>query len=109
MSDSTDELRARANKIRTEMGGAERVARMATEGKPTIRGHIDALLDEGSFRELGTFSRSLRVEDRATTPGDGKIGGELYEFLAVPRSTDRDDQVPCPAVIHQLLDENLVV
>ena len=31
--------------------------------------------DDGSFRELGTFSRSIRPEDRESTPGDGKIGG----------------------------------
>lgn len=76
MSDPTDNLHERATKIRQEMGGAERVERMHAQGKPTIRDHIDALLDADSFRELGTFSRSLRSEDRATTPGDGKIGGE---------------------------------
>ena len=58
------------------MGSAERVARMQAEGKPTIRDHIDALVDDGSFRELGTFTRSLRFEDRASTPGDGEIDGE---------------------------------
>jgi acetyl-CoA carboxylase carboxyltransferase component len=26
-------------------------------------------------REIGTFSRSIRLEDRERTPGDGKIGG----------------------------------
>jgi len=76
MSDNTDDLKARATKIRSEMGGADRVSRMHEEGRPTIRDHIDAILDEGSFRELGTFSRSLRPEDRSSTPGDGKIGGE---------------------------------
>jgi acetyl-CoA carboxylase carboxyltransferase component len=57
------------------MGGAERVARMGAEGDRTIREHIDAFLDPGTFRELGTFSRSMRLEDRDKTPGDGKIGG----------------------------------
>ena len=76
MSDPTEDLHERATKIREEMGGVEHVARMHAEGKPTIRDHIEALLDADSFRELGTFSRSLRHEDRATTPGDGKIGGE---------------------------------
>ena len=74
--DATNDLRERARKIRDEMGGSARVARMRDDGKPTIRDHIDAMLDDGSFREIGTFSRSLRLEDRATTPGDGKIGGE---------------------------------
>jgi len=76
MSDRSKDLNDRATKIREEMGGADRVAHMHAEGKPTIRDHIDALLDADSFRELGTFSRSLRPEDRATTPGDGKLGGE---------------------------------
>ncbi|MBT6277422.1 MAG: hypothetical protein HOI95_25230 [Chromatiales bacterium] len=76
MSDPIDDLHERAKTIREEMGGAQRVERMRADGKPTIRGHIDALLDAGSFRELGTFSRSIRHEDRANTPGDGKIGGD---------------------------------
>ena len=74
--DSTKDLHQRAAKVRQEMGGRDRVERMRAEGKPTIRGHIDALMDADSFRELGTFSRSLRPEDRSSTPGDGKIGGE---------------------------------
>lgn len=74
--DPVADLHARARRIRAEMGGAERVARMHAAGTPTIRDHIEALLDPGSFRELGTFSRSMRPSDRATTPGDGKIGGE---------------------------------
>lgn len=74
--DPVGEFHESARRIREEMGGAERVARMHAEGVPTIRDHIDAMLDEGSFRELGTFSRSMRLEDRATTPGDGKVGGE---------------------------------
>ena len=73
--DPVSDLTKRAAAIRTDMGGAERVARMRADDKPTIRDHIDAVLDDGSFRELGTFSRSLRPEDRDSTPGDGKIGG----------------------------------
>lgn len=74
--DPVADLHARAERIRTEMGGAERVARMHADGTPTIRDHIAGILDGDSFRELGTFSRSMRLEDRASTPGDGKIGGE---------------------------------
>lgn len=72
----TEDLHDRSAKVRREMGGADRVERLHADGRATIRDHIDALLDDGSFRELGTFSRSLRVEDRDSTPGDGKIGGE---------------------------------
>lgn len=70
-----DAMRRNAEVIRTEMGGSAKVERMEAEGDRTIRQHIDGLLDPGTFRELGTFTRSLREEDRAGTPGDGKIGG----------------------------------
>lgn len=75
-SDSRMDLQERATKIRRDMGGSARIDKMRQDGKPTIRQHIDAVLDENSFREIGTFSRSLRIEDRDSTPGDGKIGGE---------------------------------
>jgi acetyl-CoA carboxylase carboxyltransferase component len=73
--DLTADLHARAETIRRDMGGADKVARMAEEGDKTVRQHIDAFLDDGTFREIGTFSRSLRPEVRDSTPGDGKIGG----------------------------------
>lgn len=75
-TDDANGLReARVARIRTDMGGPEKVAALHAEGQRTIRDHIDAFLDPGSFRELGTFSRSMRLADRDTTPGDGKIGG----------------------------------
>lgn len=57
------------------MGGREKIADMHSAGTRTIREHIEGVLDSGSFREVGTFSRSLRPEDRDRTPGDGKVGG----------------------------------
>jgi acetyl-CoA carboxylase carboxyltransferase component len=69
------DLQSRVDRARTDMGGADKVAKMAAEGDRTVREHIDGLLDPGSFSELGTLSRSLRLEDRGRTPGDGKIGG----------------------------------
>jgi acetyl-CoA carboxylase carboxyltransferase component len=74
-SDVVADLHRRAAAIRTDMGGADKVARMRAEGDRTVREHIDGLLDDGSFDELGTFSWSMRAEDRDRTPGDGKIGG----------------------------------
>ncbi len=65
----------RADAIRRDLGGADKVAALHAEGHRTIRDHIDGLLDAGSFAEIGTFSRSMREADRASTPGDGKIGG----------------------------------
>src|SRR5215218_4301146 len=73
--DPVVDLRARRDRIRADMGGGGRVQRLHERGERTVREHIDGLLDPGSFEEVGTFVRSLRPEDRDTTPGDGKIGG----------------------------------
>ena len=70
-----EDLKTRTRKIRTEMGRAAKVDNIHAEGKRTVRDHIDGLLDPASFRELGTFSRSIRPEDRDRTPGGGKVGG----------------------------------
>ena len=72
--DVVDDLLKRADKIRSDMGGPDKLERMAAEGDKTIRQHIDGILDPGSFSEIGTFSRSIREHDRDRTPGDGKIG-----------------------------------
>ena len=73
--DAVADFRARRDRIRDEMGGAARIERLHARGERTIREHLDALLDDGSFDEVGTFVRSLRPEDHDETPGDGKIGG----------------------------------
>ena len=66
------------------MGGAPAVARLHERGERTVREHIDGFLEKvvgpdgrerSSFEEIGTFTHSMRPEDRPTTPGDGKIGG----------------------------------
>ncbi len=69
------DMAAHAEVIRRDMGGASKVQAMAAEDDRTIREHIDAFSDQGTFREIGTFTRSLRPEMRDVTPGDGKIGG----------------------------------
>jgi acetyl-CoA carboxylase carboxyltransferase component len=69
------DLHQRAEEVRTEMGGAEKITRIHARGGRTVRERIDDLVDSDSFRELGTFSHSKRPEDRLDTPGDGKIGG----------------------------------
>lgn len=74
-SHQVDEFVARASAVRTDMGGADKVARLRERGERTIREQIDGLLDPDSFREVGTFSQSIREEDRGSTPGDGKVGG----------------------------------
>lgn len=75
MSDRTALHRERASVIRREMGGPAKIARLHERGKRTIRERIDDLLDPDSFEELGTFAVSKRKDDRADTPGDGKVGG----------------------------------
>ena len=59
--DPVADLHERQRRVREDMGGAAKVAKMQSDGVPTIRDHIDGVLDEGSFRELGTFSRSIRL------------------------------------------------
>jgi acetyl-CoA carboxylase carboxyltransferase component len=73
--DPIADLHARREQVRSQMGGAHRIERLHARGERTVREHIDALLDPGSFEEVGTFVHSARPEDAGTTPGDGKIGG----------------------------------
>jgi acetyl-CoA carboxylase carboxyltransferase component len=74
-TDRVADFRARRLQIRQAMGGAEKVERLHAEGRRTVREHIDAFCDPGSFEEVGTFSRSANPADADSTPGDGKIGG----------------------------------
>ena len=76
MTKHTDELEKRTKKIREQMGSKSRLEKMEREGKPNIRQHIDAILDEGTFQEIGTFSRSLREDCLLYTspsPRDGLL------------------------------------
>jgi acetyl-CoA carboxylase carboxyltransferase component len=74
-SDPVASFHERRSAVRDEMGGRERIDRLHARGERTVREHIDGLLDDGSFDEVGTFVRSARAEDHDSTPGDGKIGG----------------------------------
>ena len=47
-----DELRAREALAR-QMGGADKVKRQHEGGRLTVRERVDALVDPGSFREIG--------------------------------------------------------
>ena len=62
-----DEL-ARKRALAREQGGAEAVARQHGKGRLTIRERIAAMLDEGSFRELGAAAgEGIRDEDGTLT------------------------------------------
>ncbi|HEX3910416.1 MAG TPA: carboxyl transferase domain-containing protein [Solirubrobacteraceae bacterium] len=74
-SSAVERMRLRAAEIRQQMGGRERIEAQHRQGRLTAREYIEALVDGGSFRELGTFARSERPEQRERTPGEGKIVG----------------------------------
>ena len=58
-----DELKLR-RKLALKMGGEERVNRQHELGKLTIRERIDALVDPGSFHEIGGLAGYGTYEDR---------------------------------------------
>jgi len=69
-----DEIERR-RRMATDMGGSEGVARQHAKGRLSVRERIEALLDSGSFREIGTlFGQAVY---------DGE--GHLEEFTHVSR------------------------
>lgn len=90
MKDIVDEMKRRREAIRTEMGGAEKVARQHARGRLTVRERVDRLLDPESFFEIGTFTHSEREEVAAISPGDGKLSG-LGTIAGRPVSVAGDD------------------
>jgi len=57
------------------MGGPEKLAKRKAEGRLNARERIHRLFDAGSFIESGMFAVSVRPEDKASTPADGKVAG----------------------------------
>jgi acetyl-CoA carboxylase carboxyltransferase component len=85
-----EELRRR-EALAAEMGGAERVARQKAQGKLTARERVDALLDPGSFHEVGRIAGSADYgPDGAMTAfrpsnmvtGRGRIDGRPVAVIA---------------------------
>lgn len=78
MKEKIEELQRRQEKIKLG-GGEERIKKQHEKGKLTARERIDALLDEGSFQEIGMFvehhARGLGMEDKEI-PADGVITGQ---------------------------------
>ena len=68
-----DELRRR-QALTQLMGGEERVAKHKSLGKLTVRERIDALLDPGSFHEIGSITGSAEYGPN----------GEMIGFTPVP-------------------------
>lgn len=57
------------------MGGPERLAKRASEGRLNARERIDRLCDSGSFLEVGTFNVSDVPGQDEATPADSKVAG----------------------------------
>jgi acetyl-CoA carboxylase carboxyltransferase component len=71
--ETLDDLRQR-RAASYAMGGAERLGRHRAAGKLDARARIDALLDPGSFREVGTLAGGAVAADAIVT-GSGLIDG----------------------------------
>src|SRR3989442_1810100 len=80
-----DEIRRR-RALASDMGGAERVARHVAEGRTRVRDRIDQLLDDGSFREIGSLAGKVDYDETGHIkgyapsnfiPGRGTIDGRL--------------------------------
>lgn len=66
-------------RVQDRLGGGEaRLQRQRDAGKLTARDRVDALLDEGTFQEIGLFRRNRTVTfgmDTADMPADGVVTG----------------------------------
>lgn len=64
-------------------GGEAKIAKQHEKGKLTARERIDALLDEGTFRETGMFAKHRTTHfgmDKAVAPADGVVTGSGAVF-----------------------------
>ena len=73
-----EELRRR-EALAEGMGGPERVANQKRQGKLTVRERIDALLDKGSFHEVGKIAAAVEYDE----------AGKLIGFRAANMVTGR--------------------
>jgi acetyl-CoA carboxylase carboxyltransferase component len=60
---------ARRRELAAAMGGEERIARQHATGRLTVRERIDALLDDGSFREVGGLAGTADYGDDGSLMG----------------------------------------
>ncbi|MPZ45852.1 MAG: methylmalonyl-CoA carboxyltransferase [Betaproteobacteria bacterium] len=78
--DELEELRRRETFAR-EMGGADKVKRQHDGGRLTVRERIDALVDAGSFHEIGALSGQARYD------AAGKLAGFVPANCIFGRAT----------------------
>ncbi len=78
MQDKIEELEGKRREI-ARGGGEKRIKKQHERGKMTARERIEALLDKGSFQEMGMFvthnSHSLGMEKKEI-PADGVVTGQ---------------------------------
>ena len=76
MNELTAEMEERRKKIE-QGGGAARIKKQHAAGKLTARERVAALLDEGSFVELGVFTEHLGGDmmQGVDAPGEGVVTG----------------------------------
>lgn len=75
MDDSTLEELERKRREARAMGGPKALERLRQSGKLNARERLDALLDPGSFVEIGPLARSQHPSLNHRTPADGLIAG----------------------------------
>src|SRR2546426_1341868 len=63
-----EEMRLRRERAK-EMGGSERVGRHVAEGRTPVRDRIDQLLDDGSFREIGSLASKVDYDETGHIKG----------------------------------------
>lgn len=82
MEDRLQQLNERRTKV--ELGGGEgRLQKQRDKGKMTARERLDALLDEGTFQEVGAFRKNRTTTfgmDKADMPADGVVTGSGAVF-----------------------------
>src|SRR5690348_3858205 len=77
MDQLIEALRSRRGRIQ-QGGGADRLAKQKEEGKLTARERIDALVDPGSFEEIGLFAQHRQTQfgmGGREVPADGVVTG----------------------------------
>ena len=86
-----EELKER-KALAARMGGPEKVARHKGLGKLTVRERIDALVDAGSFHELGSIAGKASYDDQGRiasfTPANLVMGRARLDGRAVAVAGD---------------------
>jgi acetyl-CoA carboxylase carboxyltransferase component len=92
-----------------QMGGPEAIAKFRAQGRVTARDQIDALVDPGTLRELGSVAGKSRYDEQDRlvefTPsnhvmGTARINGRNSVVIA-------DDATRCAAGARRVIDQRI--